>query len=122
MPASTLEPTPLPPTAPRCPACGNSMRLEGSAPSTHYVNRDQFKYVCDCGDTAEKTVAWQPPRQPHAAILKQARGFVAYWGEGCKGKRRSLTIKADEFFGRAAYGAPMTADQLYMMINKLRRM
>lgn len=48
--------------------------------------------------------------------------IVAYWGDGRKGKRRSLTISADEFFGRAGHGAPMTADQLYMMINKLRRM
>jgi hypothetical protein len=33
------------------------MRLEGSAPNTHYANLDQLKFVCDCGQTTEKLVA-----------------------------------------------------------------
>jgi hypothetical protein len=32
------------------------MRLEASAPSPHYVNLDQFLYICDCGGSAEKTI------------------------------------------------------------------
>lgn len=46
--------------------------------------------------------------------------IVAYFGEGRK-KRRSIEIPADEFFGRNGYGAPMGADQLFAMIDKLRR-
>ena len=42
---------------PRCPECGKTMRLEGSAPNTHYANLDQLKFVCDCGQTIEKLVA-----------------------------------------------------------------
>jgi len=112
MPASTLEPTPLPPTAPRCPACGNSMRLEGSAPSTHYVNRDQFKYVCDCGDTAEKTVAWQPhgSRTPQFSSKREASlliGVKAAKASGVRFPSRPMSSLAVP-----GYGAPMTADQL----------
>jgi hypothetical protein len=33
------------------------MQLEGAAPATHYDNLDQFRYVCDCGETSETTVA-----------------------------------------------------------------
>lgn len=46
--------------------------------------------------------------------------IVAYFGEN-KRKRKAITISADEFFGRRGHNAPMTGDQLVMMINKLRR-
>jgi hypothetical protein len=47
---------------------------------------------------------------------------VAYFGaEGRKGKRRSIAISADQFFGRGAYGAPMSGDQLVTMVDRLRR-
>lgn len=46
---------------------------------------------------------------------------VAYWGEGRKGRRRSLEIPADQFFGRGTYGAPLGGDQLISMIDRLRR-
>ena len=45
---------------------------------------------------------------------------VAYWGEGRK-KRRSIEIPADQFFGRGAYGAPMSGEELIGMVDKLRR-
>lgn len=49
--------------------------------------------------------------------------IVAYFGkEGRKGKRRSITILADEFFGRGRYGAPLGGDQLIRRIDQLRRM
>lgn len=55
--------------------------------------------------------------------------IVAYWGTGDtggssgvrRGKRRSVKIPADQFFGRGYYGAPMTGDQLIGMIDRLRR-
>ena len=48
--------------------------------------------------------------------------IVAYYGkEGRKGKRRSITISADEFFGRTT-GAPISGDALIGMIDRLRRM
>lgn len=47
--------------------------------------------------------------------------IVAYWGEGRKGKRRSLEISADQFFGRGSHGAPITGDQLIGMVDRLRR-
>ena len=47
---------------------------------------------------------------------------VAYFGaEGRKGKRRSIEISADEFFGRGKYGAPLSGDRLVQMIHHLRR-
>lgn len=46
---------------------------------------------------------------------------VAYWGEGRKGKRRSIEIAADQFFGRGQYGAPISGDQLIGMVERLRR-
>lgn len=49
--------------------------------------------------------------------------IVAYFGkEGRKGKRRSIMISADEFFGRHGYGAPLTGDQIIRKIDQLRRM
>lgn len=48
--------------------------------------------------------------------------IVAYFGkEGRKGKRRSVEISADQFFGRKGFGAPMSGDQLIQKINQLRR-
>jgi hypothetical protein len=47
--------------------------------------------------------------------------IVAYWGDGRKGRRRSIEISADQFFGRGGYGAPMQAETLFAMIERLRR-
>jgi hypothetical protein len=48
--------------------------------------------------------------------------IVAYFGpEGRKGKRRSIEIPADQFFGRKGYGAPLSGNQIIEMIEKLRR-
>ena len=47
--------------------------------------------------------------------------IVAYYGKDRKGKRRSVTISADQFFGRNGHNAPLTGDQLFMIIDKLRR-
>ena len=47
---------------------------------------------------------------------------VAYWGdEGRKGRRRSIEIPADQFFGRNGHGAPIGGDQLLGMVDRLRR-
>ncbi len=48
--------------------------------------------------------------------------IVAYFGaEGRKGKRRSIEIAADEFFGRGVYGAPLSGDRLIAMVERLRK-
>ena len=47
--------------------------------------------------------------------------IVAYWRQDRRGKRRSIEISADEFFGRKGYGAPMSGEALIMKINQLRR-
>jgi hypothetical protein len=46
--------------------------------------------------------------------------IVAYFGEKRR-KRRSIEIPADQFFGRGAYGAPITGDQLISIIDRMRR-
>ena len=46
--------------------------------------------------------------------------IVAYYGRDRKGKRKSIIISADEFFGRGGHGAPMSGDRLIHMINQLR--
>lgn len=46
---------------------------------------------------------------------------VAYWGEGRRGRRRSIEIPADQFFGRGGYNAPLTGDQIIRMIDNLRK-
>jgi hypothetical protein len=47
---------------------------------------------------------------------------VAFFGpEGRKGKRRSIEISGDEFFGRGEYGAPISGDRLVAMVERLRR-
>lgn len=48
--------------------------------------------------------------------------IVAYWGEGRRGKRRSITISSDEFYGRGGHGAPMSGDQVIHLIDKIRKM
>ena len=49
--------------------------------------------------------------------------IVAYWskGNGRRGRRRSITIDANQFFGRGSFGAPMSGEQLIGMVEKLRR-
>lgn len=47
--------------------------------------------------------------------------IVAYYGKDRKGKRKSITISQEEFFGTKGYGAPMTADVLWARINSLRK-
>lgn len=48
--------------------------------------------------------------------------IVAYFGkEGRKGRRVSVEIDPDQFYGRKGYGAPMSGDQVIRMINDLRR-
>ena len=47
--------------------------------------------------------------------------IVAYYGDSRKGKRKSITISQDEFLGRNGFGAPMTSDTIWSIINKLRR-
>jgi len=46
---------------------------------------------------------------------------VAYWGEGRRGRRRSIEIPADQFFGRGTYGAPLSGAALIGMVERLRR-
>ena len=47
--------------------------------------------------------------------------IVAYWREDRRGKRKSVVISADEFFGRNGYGAPMSGEALILKVNQLRR-
>jgi hypothetical protein len=54
--AAAAEQTSLP-RSPICPNCGKVMRLQGSSPAIRYRNLDRLRYGCDCGGTAEKTVA-----------------------------------------------------------------
>ena len=48
--------------------------------------------------------------------------IVAYWRADRRGKRRSIVISADEFFGRNGHGAPMSGEALVNKVNQLRRM
>ena len=49
--------------------------------------------------------------------------IVAYWGaHGKKGRRRSIAIPADRFFGTGQWNAPMGGHELVGMIDRLRRM
>lgn len=48
----------------------------------------------------------------------------AYWKHqsgGKRGKKKTIRISADEFFGRTS-GAPMTGDQLIGMIERMRKL
>ena len=48
--------------------------------------------------------------------------IVAYYGpNGRRGKRKSIEITSDQFFGRAGHGAPMSAETIYHIIDKLRK-
>lgn len=48
--------------------------------------------------------------------------ITAYWKHaGRRGKVRRMQISADQFFGRGAYGAPMSGEQLIGMIDRLRK-
>jgi hypothetical protein len=49
--------------------------------------------------------------------------IVAWWGHDGerKGRRCSIEITADQFFGRGSYGAPMGGGQLIGMIEQLRK-
>jgi hypothetical protein len=48
---------------------------------------------------------------------------VAYWPTPGrpKGRRRSIEIDADQFFGRGRFGAPMSGEQLIGMVERLRK-
>lgn len=49
---------------------------------------------------------------------------VAYWAPPPgkkKGRVKTITISADQFFGRGAYGAPMSGDQLIHAIERMRK-
>jgi hypothetical protein len=49
--------------------------------------------------------------------------IVAYFGkQGRKGKRRSILISADEFFGRNGHGAPISGEALIRKVEQLRRL
>ena len=49
--------------------------------------------------------------------------IVAYWGKSrSHSRRKAIEISADKFFGRGGYGAPMTGDEVFRLINKLRLM
>jgi hypothetical protein len=74
------------------------------------------------------------PVQPHEGALATAKcheanedwptliEVVAYFGlDGRKGRRRSIEIGADEFFGRGQFGAPLSGDRLLSMVERLRR-
>lgn len=73
----------------------------------------------------------QPPRDGDLARAKTHEAdhsyptkieIVAWYGqEGRKAKRKSIEIPADQFFGRGAYGAPLSGDQLIGMIQQLRK-
>ncbi len=69
-----------------------------------------------CGDLA-RTITHEPEEEWPTLIE-----VVAYWGPGRKGRRRSIEIPADQFFGRGGYGAPITGDQLIGMVERLRRL
>lgn len=49
--------------------------------------------------------------------------IVAYWSQdgSRKGKRRSVTISSDEFFGRKGYNAPISSERLFQIIDRLRK-
>ena len=71
------------------------------------------------GDLAKAVSHDTPQDWPH--LLEIVAYFETEGGKGRKGKRRSITINPDEWFGRNGYGAPMNAQQLYAYIDKLRK-
>src|SRR5262245_36873939 len=34
-----------------CPDCGKPMRLAGAEPDEHFINLDQYHFMCDCGQS-----------------------------------------------------------------------
>jgi hypothetical protein len=46
---------------------------------------------------------------------------VAYYGKDRKGKRKSVIISSDQFFGRGGYNAPMGIEQFLLIVDRLRR-
>jgi hypothetical protein len=47
--------------------------------------------------------------------------IVAYYGADRRGKRKSVIVSADQFFGRNGYNAPLSGDQLILIMERLRR-
>jgi hypothetical protein len=49
--------------------------------------------------------------------------ITAIWSKdgSRRGKRKSIEINADEFFGIGRHGAPMSGDRIIQIINDLRR-
>ncbi len=49
--------------------------------------------------------------------------ITAYWSKdgSRKGRRRSVEIDADQFFGTGRFGAPMSGDQIIGMVDNLRK-
>jgi hypothetical protein len=49
--------------------------------------------------------------------------IVCYWNtpKKPKGRRRSIELDADQFFGRGRFGAPMSGEQLIGMVERLRK-
>jgi len=75
------------------------------------MNRPQ-----NAGDLARVTSHEASDEWPHLIEI------VAYWGkDGRKGRRRSVEIPADRFFGTGSFGAPMAGNELIGMIENLRR-
>jgi hypothetical protein len=59
------------------------------------------------------------PEQGWPSIIE----IVAYWSKDGtrKGRRRSIEIDADQFFGRGKFGAPMSGEQLIAAVERLRK-
>lgn len=49
---------------------------------------------------------------------------VCYWSKdgSRKGRRRSIEIDADQFFGRGKFGAPLPGEAVISMVERLRKM
>jgi hypothetical protein len=76
--------------------------------------------------TATISDATSPPAAATPAVANEdwptRIEIVAYSGAvGRKGKRRSVEIPADQFFGYGAHGAPMSGDVLIAIIHQLRK-
>jgi hypothetical protein len=55
----TQEPDPTSPHRgkPVCPACGETMRLVLAVPSVIFINLDECRYECECGEEADYLIA-----------------------------------------------------------------
>jgi hypothetical protein len=42
---------------PVCPACGKTMRLAVAVPSPVFINLDECRYRCECGEEADYIIA-----------------------------------------------------------------